>query len=159
MKPLPDSPDPQKQLEKFVHRALRELPARPAPRSLEQRVLAELARRSALPWWRQSYVHWPMPARVLFLLASVGVAAGVFLAMGWAMAGFDGAQFQQALARPMVWWEGGQTLVSAISGTGEILLRSIPSLWLYGGLAFFATMYATLFGLGAAAYKVLRARA
>jgi hypothetical protein len=158
MTPSPDSRRSPEKLEQFVHRALRELPERSAPRSLEQRVLAELARRSALPWWRQSYVHWPMPARIVFLLASVGVAVGVFLAMGWAMAGFDTTQFQNALARPMAWWEGGQAVMSAISGTGEIVLRNIPALWLYGGLAFFAVMYATLFGLGAAAYKVLRTR-
>ena len=32
---------------------------------------------------------------------------------------------------------------------------SIPSLWLYGGVALVATLYAAFFGLGATAYRTL----
>ena len=39
-----------------------------------------------------------------------------------------------------------------------VLYRSIPPLWLYGGLAFVALMYATLLGLGTAAYRMLYAQ-
>jgi len=35
------------------------------------------------------------------------------------------------------------------------MVGSIPPLWLYGGLAFVALMYAAFFGLGAAAYRAL----
>jgi hypothetical protein len=48
------SPNPEnneRKLERLIHETLRELPARQAPSSLENRVLAELARRTALPWW------------------------------------------------------------------------------------------------------------
>ena len=38
---------------------------------------------------------------------------------------------------------------------GTELFNRIPSLWLYGGLAFVGLMYVTLFGLGAAAYRTL----
>ena len=34
-------------------------------------------------------------------------------------------------------------------------LAAIPPLWLYGGLAFLAAMYATFVGLGATAYRYL----
>jgi hypothetical protein len=156
MTPTPDPRDSQEKLEQFVHHTLRALPPRRAPRSLEQRVLAELARRAALPWWRQSFGHWPQPAQAAFLLASLSGAVAVFLGTGWAMAGFDTAQFQGALAQPVAWWAGGQSVFNAISGFFEIMLRNIPPLWLYGSLAFVATMYAALFGLGAAAYKALR---
>jgi hypothetical protein len=53
--------------------------------------------------------------------------------------------------------ESGLAIVRAITGFIEIMLRNIPPLWLYGGLVFFASMYAALFGLGAAAYRALRA--
>lgn len=155
----PDPRDPQARLEQFVQRTLGGLPPRPAPRTLEQRVLAEIARRAALPWWRQSFTHWPVPARAFLVLALVGIVKLVLMATVWVMAGFDTASFQQAFAQPLAWWEGAQTLRNAIVGTGEAVVRSLPPLWLYGGLAFFATMYATLFGLGAAAYKLLRAHA
>src|SRR3954470_16437940 len=76
----PGQPDP---LETFVTRALRDQPARRAPQTLEARVMAELARRASLPWWRQSYQHWPAAIRgsffVLSALAAALLIAGVFL--------------------------------------------------------------------------------
>lgn len=158
MNPHSDPRKSPEQLEQLVHRALRELPARRAPRALEARVLAELSRRAALPWWRKSFVHWPVPARAVFLLASVAVVKLVLMATVWAAAGFDAAQVQSAFAQPVAWWGSAQVLVNATTSFCEVMLRSIPPLWLYGGLAFIATMYAALFGLGAAAYKLLRAQ-
>lgn len=155
MKP---SANHEKQLEQFVDRALQGLPERRAPRSLEQRVLAELARRAALPWWHRSFAFWPMPVRVTFILASLAVVKLMLMATVWAMAGFDTAAVQGAFAQPIAWWESGRTVVNAITGFGEIMLRNIPPLVLYGGLAFIAATYAALFGLGAAAYKALRAQ-
>ena len=35
------------------------------------------------------------------------------------------------------------------------LFSNIPSLWLYGGLAVIAALYATFFGLGAFAYRTI----
>ena len=66
--------DPQK-LEAAVHRVLRGLPERKAPAGLEGRVLAELARRAALPWWRKSFAHWPAAIRAGFFAGSVLAAA------------------------------------------------------------------------------------
>ena len=158
MNPHSDPRKSPEQLEQLVHRALRELPARRAPRSLEARVMAELSRRAALPWWRKSFVYWPVPARAVFLLASLAVVKLVFMATVWAAAGFDTAEMQSAFAQPVAWWSSAQTLLHATTNFFEVILRSIPPLWLYGGLAFIATMYAALFGLGAAAYKLLRAQ-
>ncbi len=147
--------DNHEKLERLVHRTLRELPPRPAPRSLEQRVLAELARRAALPWWRKSFVHWPVPARGAFIVASGGVVKLVLMAAVWVMAGFDTAQFRDAFAQSFSWMERVVAVVNAVSGFFEIMFRNIPSLWLYGGIAFVVALYAALFGLGAAAYKTL----
>ena len=152
------SPEKDKDLERLIHRTLRDLPARRAPRSLEQRVLAELSRRAALPWWHQSFAYWPLPARAVFLVASAGIVKLVLMATVWAMAGFDTAAVQGAFAQPIAWWESGRAVLNATTGFFDIMLRNIPPLLLYGGLAFIATVYAALFGLGAAAYKALRAQ-
>ncbi len=153
MNPAPPDPDP---LESIIHRTLRALPDRPAPRSLESRVLAEIARRAALPWWRKSFAHWPLGARAVFLVALAGVVKLVLLGAVWAMAGFDVAQFREAFATQFTWMEAGLTVVRAIADSCEIIGRSIPPLWLYGAVAVVAGTYAALFGLGAAAYKALR---
>jgi hypothetical protein len=153
MNPSPD--DPHQKLERLVHRTLRELPARRAPRSLEGRVFAELARRAALPWWRKSFVHWPVPARAALLVVLLGVVKLVLMGGVWAASGFDAAQFREAFAQQLSWMESGIAVVNASRSFFEIMFRNIPPLWLYGGVAFIAALYAALFGLGAAAYKAL----
>ncbi|MBI5693217.1 MAG: hypothetical protein HZC55_24330 [Verrucomicrobia bacterium] len=154
MNPNPDSRE--RELERLVHRALHELPARRAPRSLEQRVLAEISRRVDLPWWRQSFVHWPWPARGAFLLASFALVAMVILGAAAGVGGIDGSALQVVFAQPIAWWESGRAVFDALNGFVGIMLRNIPPIWLYGGLAFIAAVYAMLFGLGAAAYRVLQ---
>ena len=68
------NPNPDK-LEKLIHETLRDLPARRAPRSLETRVMAEISRRQALPWWHRSWAYWPAGIRWTFLVLSAAVAA------------------------------------------------------------------------------------
>jgi len=74
--------DPNSQ-EARIGRLLRQLPDRRAPAGLEARVLAEIARRAALPWWRTSFTHWPAAARVSFYglsaAAAAAVVAGIFV--------------------------------------------------------------------------------
>ena len=155
MNPSPQRPE---DLERFVHRALCELPARRAPRSLEQRVLAEIERRAALPWWRKSFAHWPLAARATFLVVCIGVVKFLLLGGVWVMAGFDLAQFRDAFATQFAWMEAGFAVVNAITGSFEIIFRNIPPLWLYGALAIIGSMYAALFGVGAAVYRTLYAQ-
>jgi hypothetical protein len=148
------SPD---QLEKFIHQTLRSLPAPRAPHSLEARVLAALEARAALPWWKQSFARWPMAARVAFFIGSAGVAKLGLMAAVWVMAGFDRVQFTSAFSTQFTWIQTASAVVAGVADFFGVLYRSIPPLWLYGGLAFVALMYAALFGLGAAAYRTLYA--
>jgi hypothetical protein len=138
------------ELEKLIHQTLRSVPDRRAPRSLENRVLAAIAAQQALPWWRQSFTAWPVAARGAFLLVTAILAAAL-------LAGFFRAsgevQSASMLAGPLAMLAKLQAVVAGIGGFGAIVWRSIPSLWLYGGLAFVVTMYAAFFGLGAAAYR------
>ncbi len=144
-------------LEQIIHQTLRSLPAHRAPHSLEARVLAAVAARAARPWWRQSFAQWPLAARVAFVLSSAGLAKLVLLATVWVMAGFDRALYTSAFSRQPAWLETAGDLVQGLAACGGSLYRSIPTLWLYGGLAFVAMMYLALFGLGAAAYRTLYA--
>jgi hypothetical protein len=151
------NPNDQQKLERFIHRTLREMPARHAPSTLEQRVLAEIERRAALPWWHQSFAHWPLAARLAFLVVSAMLVGVAWNATLWAFAGFEAAQFQQIFATQLGWIENARVVIRAIVGFGEIILRNIPALWLYGSLAVAGALYAAFFGLGAAAYRSLYA--
>lgn len=69
---LPPEPDP---LAAWTHATLRSLPPPAAPATLAGRVLAELARRETLPWWRREVACWPRSARLGFVLSAVAGAA------------------------------------------------------------------------------------
>ena len=82
--------DPNDRLERLTAEVLRELPPRRAPRTLEARVLAELERRAAKPWWQSSFMEWPALVRILFVLASI--VTGVLAVRGstWLFGIFSG---------------------------------------------------------------------
>lgn len=116
--------EPHASIERLVGDVLSRQPLLRAPRSLQARVLDELARRAA-PWWRKNFLHWPMPARVVFLLISCGFAKIALDAATWTVANL------------------------------RSVLDLFPSHWLYIGVFAGAAMYVALFGLGAAAYRTL----
>src|SRR5687768_72038 len=78
-------------LENLIGQVLHEQPLRRAPRTLEARVFAALERRAAVPWWHKSFMHWPVAARVAFLIASVGFVQIALKAAAWIVAGVDSA--------------------------------------------------------------------
>jgi hypothetical protein len=142
-------------LEDFIHRSLRSLPDRPAPRSLESRVLAAIEARASMPWWRKSFAQWPMAARVAFVLLSAGLVKLALMATVWATGGFQASEFATAFSTQFSWLEA---ISGAVRGTIEsfsILFRNIPPVWLYGSIAVIAGVYASLFSLGATAYRAL----
>ena len=145
------SPDHHDKLEQLIHRTLREQPPRRAPRSLEQRVLAELERRAALPWWRQSFAHWPVAIRGVFAIASVALAA----ALVWALGGFDLQQSIDTVTVSLGWIETVRGLADSFINFGAVVLRGISPVWLYGGVITIVALYAALVGLGTAAYRTL----
>lgn len=151
-----NAPHNDEHLERLIHRTLRELPPRRAPRSLETRVLAEIQRRAALPWWRKSFVHWPVAARIAFTVLSIAVAGACAAAFFWITGGLDLQPVRDAFRLHFTWLDSARTVFSAIGNFFEIILRNIPALWLYGIVGFVAATYFALFGLGAAAYRALR---
>lgn len=149
-----NSPE-QPNLERLVRAALRDLPLRRAPNSLEQRVQAEIARRAALPWWRQSFVHWPTVVQTAFVVLCLGAIKVVLMATMWLSSAIDTVQFRAAFATELRWAHSGLQLLNTAADVGDMLMRSIPPLWLYGGAAIIVALYLALFGLGAAAYRTL----
>jgi hypothetical protein len=144
MKPTPE------QLESFIDRALRDQPLQRAPSDLESKVMAAIAHRAATPWWRSSFAHWPMAARVLFLVASA-----VFVKLGLDAATvvigpIDPAARGAALFAELAW-------IHALFASIGAVLRSFPSSWIYFGLIVLGTLYLMLFGVSAAAYRTLYA--
>jgi hypothetical protein len=144
--------DSEQKLERLLTEALKGLPLRRAPSTLEARVVDELERRAALPWWRVSFTHWPVAPRVAFVIVCIALVAATFLGGVFAFVG--DRSFNEAAALVLSWVQPFLAVMSSAGGVATLLVRVIPPLWLYGGMALGIMLYLALFGLGAAAYRL-----
>ena len=62
----------EKRLEAAIDRELKALQDLPAPRTLAPRIMAAIAARAPVPWYRQSWQMWPVPLRAGFPGALAG---------------------------------------------------------------------------------------
>ena len=146
------SNDPEN-LESFVDQLVRGQPLRRAPAFLEARVLAQLAlQQTPMPWWRKGFTHWPLAARVTFLLASYGF---VRLAIAGVMSIVTFVGSREVAGTAISWVHFGATALSETASMCSLLVHAIPSSWLYGMAVCGFALYALLFGLGTVAYRTL----
>jgi hypothetical protein len=138
-------------LEHLVARACREQPPLQAPPALAARVLQEIERRRALPWWRRSFGHWPLPVRVAFALACALLAASLFTP--------PLARLALTAAAPFAWLhQAGASAVllnSVFSHVGGDLAHSLAPHGVYVSLAGICALYLMLAGLFATTYRTL----
>lgn len=146
----PHHPSAPEQLERFVDKALRDQPLRRAPGDLESKVMATIAHRAVTPWWRTSFAHWPMAARVLFLVASVGFVKLGLEAAAMVIEPLDPGARSAAVFAELAW-------IRALFVSLGAVLRSLPSWWIYFGVTVLGAFYLVLFGVSAAAYRTLYA--
>ncbi|MGA2777695.1 MAG: hypothetical protein ABSF94_09060 [Steroidobacteraceae bacterium] len=140
-------------LERLLDRTLRELPLRQAPRSLEARVLDAIESRASRPWWRLSFGHWPDFARSVFVVACAGLVWISAIEGIWALGVLDSPH--GPLAVSLSWAREATAFAGALSEILAAFGRVVPSAWLSNGLALSAGLYAVLFGLGIAGYRLL----
>lgn len=143
------------QLEKFIHQNLRSLPPRRAPRSLEARVLAALEQQATVAWYHKSWSHWPAAVRTAFLVGATAVSGAVMAAFYQMFAGVETSTLVAQAGAKLGFLAKVYHAAVWIVDLAANVFGSIPPLWLYGSLALIAALYATLFGLGAAAYRTL----
>lgn len=143
-------------LEQVMTGALRGLPPRRAPMTLEARVLGELERRTQPAWWRRSFMHWPATARAGFLVLNIALVAATFLNGFSSVVG--ARSLTEIAAMVVLWMRPFLAVLSSVGGLMPVLLNAIPSGWLYVGASVGVALYAALFGLGAAAYRTLYLR-
>jgi hypothetical protein len=108
-------PDPH--LEDFIDEQLRRLPAVTAPASLLTRVMAAIANGVSLPWWRQTWWHWPKAAQAAVLI--VALSAGALAISGNMLLGEGVGSYAQLFSGRMAW---GETLLTTL---GVALVRVV----------------------------------
>jgi hypothetical protein len=138
-----------------MHRVLRGLPDRKAPSGLETRVLAELARRAALPWWKKSFAHWPSAVRISFFvlsaLAAAALVVGLFVLGNSPLAHATVGGISSSFG----WFVVARDIAVAAGDKVRMLLASVPPFWLYGASALLAIGFASVAALGAATFRAL----
>jgi hypothetical protein len=140
----------ERDLEQLVGRALRELPPRRAPLTLEARVLQALERQAVRPWWQRGFGRWPWGMRIAF--GSICLALGALTIPSSSRVLAELGAFH-ALMLP--WLQETVALTGALRAVTGTFTRSVPADWLYVGLGASAALYAALFGLAIAAYRLL----
>ncbi|HTT01717.1 MAG TPA: hypothetical protein VMG11_06455 [Steroidobacteraceae bacterium] len=145
------------ELERLVHRALREQPLRRAPASLQARVLGVIESRAAVPWYRTRLSHWPLAARLGFVASCLGAVALAHSLLGMLSNLRSAQRLSAALADFFATMHALVGASPALPHLGGELTRFVPRDWLYGGLVLAACMYVLLFALIAAAYRTLYA--
>jgi hypothetical protein len=120
----------QDKVAQVLTRALRDLPPRPAPDSLQRRVYDALQRRAARPWWRSSFTQWPVLARCAWVAVCAALIGVTLL-------------------------DGPWNLITWAARLARFVGHLVPPLWLNIGLGLGALLYLTLFGVGATAYRTL----
>lgn len=70
-------PEFDPKLEALLSKELKSLPPLKAPASLAPNVMAILAARARLPWWRQAWWDWPLSAKAAFVVLAITVAGAM----------------------------------------------------------------------------------
>ena len=138
-------------LERDIHRLLRSQPERAAPASLEARVFAEVARRAALPWWRQPFACWPLAARAAFMIVSAAIAAVMIVTLARILNVIP-SQLESSAGGLLMRLQGYWNIAA---GYCAYYLAEIPSYVFAIAAVVLVASYAALIGLGAAAYRYL----
>jgi hypothetical protein len=142
------NPHDEQQLEAAVNRELKTLPTLRAPASLAARVMAEIERRQALPWYRRAWLTWPMPLRAVSF-AGLLAAFGALCYGSWALVQSPAVMTASRtvggwLASLGAIWKAGAVLVAA---AGHALQSLGPITLICGGMMLVAS-YALCVGLG-----------
>jgi len=140
--------------ESALNRELRNLPDRPAPRTLIPRVMAALQTRAGLPWYRRPWWDWSSGLQALSLLGLSGLLGlATWLAMHAGQIEWMsvlGSELRSWLAPLSPVW----SLLSSLAGAVALVLRGISGWICLAGGAFCVVMYLSCVGLGTAFYRV-----
>ncbi len=145
------NPQYEKQLEASIRRELDTLGELSAPPALANRILREIERRAATPWYRRAWPNWPASLRLASLLLLVGAFSGLF---------FGTWELTHALSSTQSatdWWTGTLALWRSAGALGRVACSFTdylsPAL-IFTALGLFFAACATCVGLGSACLRL-----
>lgn len=150
--PLFMNPTPEQELERLVDEALRRLPPRRAPATLAPRVLAAIAARQHVPWYRQPWSQWPRALQTAFFVFAAALVGGLY-AGAWRLSHVE--------VTPPGWLRPFIAVADALGILLKSLLAAMETLspWLlWGALGVVGVSCLTTLGLGTALVRLTHPR-
>jgi hypothetical protein len=135
--------DENSRLEAAVDRELNALPDLHAPQTLLPRVMAVIARKAVLPWYRRAWQTWPLPLQALSMVVLLAAFGGLCF-------GISQLVHTQVVAATEVdanaWFGVLSRAVSTLGALAKALALAVKSL---GPLVLFGITTALLLGYAA----------
>ena len=146
-------PEPDKELDRLIHRELRGLPEVAAPRQLSTAVMAKIAARESRVWWQQPWLNWPLPIRLVSMTISLAFLslAGWGLVEAWSSA----TVAVETVSSSSVWLATLREWTGAVSDSGGKALAALPREYLFIGLGVLSGLYLACIGLGTIFFRIL----
>jgi hypothetical protein len=146
----------ERKLAEQIHRELHQLPNLKAPNTLGARVLAAIAARQEAPWWKTSWINWPVSMKLAFLVVGIAAVAGLVFA-GAAVPQFSvlAAPIMESvdgmLAPLKPYFDAADRLAGYVGLTFGAAGPNLP--WYLATLV--GVGYATCIGLGTVGYRLV----
>jgi hypothetical protein len=114
------------------------------------RVFIAIEQGATAAWWHRTFHNWPAAVKCVFLFVATGLAMLAIYAAALVPLRLDMSSLELNATSAATLFKTMTTLRSSVIG-------SLPSLWIYIGLAVVVAVYATALGIGAIAYRTLYA--
>ena len=150
--------DNDRQLEREISRELKALPELTAPASVANRVLAAIELRLNVPWYRRSWVTWPLALRIASLAAMLALFGGLCLA-GWEVSRTE--RIMSAMHRAGQWLSGLNTIGSVmniLAGSAALVVKKLGTAFIVACLVAAGLGYAIFLGLGTVYFRLAFAK-
>ena len=150
--------DNDSQLELEISRELKALPELTAPASVANRVLAAIELRLNVPWYRRSWVTWPLALRMASLVAMLAMFGGLCLA-GWEVSRTE--TIMSATHRAGQWFSELNTIGSVLNilaGSAALVVKKLGTTFIVACLVAAGLGYAIFLGLGTVYFRLAFAK-
>lgn len=152
------NPNQDQQLESAISRELKALPELTVPKAVADRVMAAIACRAGVPWYRRSWEAWPLALRV----ASLAMLLALFGGLCFVAAEFpQSAMIGQAIQRAGQWFAGLNSLgttLHILATSAELAIQKLGSALVIVVLVAAGLGYALCMGLGTLYFRMAFAK-
>ena len=145
-------PELDPKLEALLSSELKALPLPKAPASLAPNIMAILAARARLPWWRQAWWNWPLSAKTAFVVLAITVAGA--MGGGGLLLGEDALSYSADLMERFNPSEGVFWNFVPLADAAALVWERFAQPFLLYGAVLAGVLYLMFVGLGTVCFRL-----